>query len=70
MKLEVFNDYNSYQPHRTLVLLAANAVQGEKIGNLNIPPVLEYRVKTKVIVALVDYKSAHVVLAKVIKKVT
>ena len=27
-------------------LLATNAVQGEKIGNLNIPAVLEYRVKT------------------------
>jgi len=27
-------------------LLAANAVQGETIGNFNIPAVLEYRVKT------------------------
>jgi DNA polymerase V len=27
-------------------LLATNAVQGETIGNLNIPAVLEYRVKT------------------------
>ena len=26
--------------------MAANAVQGEKIGNLNIPAVLVYRVKT------------------------
>jgi hypothetical protein len=26
--------------------LPTNAVQGEKIGNLNIPAVLEYRVKT------------------------
>ena len=28
-------------------ILAANAVDGETIGNLNIPAVLEYRVKTK-----------------------
>jgi hypothetical protein len=27
----------------------ANAAQGEKIGNLNIPTVMEYRVKTKTI---------------------
>jgi hypothetical protein len=27
-------------------LLTANVVQGETIGNLNIPAVLEYRVKT------------------------
>ena len=41
-----FDDYNSYHPHSALVLLAANAVQGEAIGNLNLPAVLEYRVKT------------------------
>jgi hypothetical protein len=29
------------------LLLAANAVQGEKIGNLNIPAALKYRAKTK-----------------------
>jgi hypothetical protein len=27
-------------------VFAANAVQGETIGNLNIPAVLDYRVKT------------------------
>ncbi len=40
-----FDDYNSYHPQCTW-LLAANTVQGETIGNLNIPAVLEYRVKT------------------------
>ena len=44
-----FDDYNSYHPHSALVLLAANAVQGETIGNLNIPAVLEYRVKTNLL---------------------
>jgi hypothetical protein len=33
-------------PEQRTWLLAANAVQGKKIGNLNIPAVLEYRVKT------------------------
>ena len=32
--------------HMHAWLLAPNAVQREKIGNLNIPAVLEYRVKT------------------------
>jgi putative transposase len=44
-----FDDYNSHHLHRAQCtwLLAANAVQRETIGNLNIPAVLEYRVKTK-----------------------
>jgi hypothetical protein len=41
-----FDDYNSYHPHSALVLLAPNAVQEETIGNVNIPAVLDYRVKT------------------------
>ena len=43
-----FDDYNSHHLHRAQCtwLLAANAVQGEMIGYLNIPSVLYYRVKT------------------------
>ena len=41
-----FDDYNSYHPHSALRLFATNRVQGKAIGNLNIPTLLNYRVKT------------------------
>jgi len=39
-------------PAQCIWLLAANAVQGETIGDLNTPAVLEYRIKTALVAAI------------------
>jgi hypothetical protein len=41
-----FDYYNSYNPQSALGYLPPTLFRGEKIGNLNIPAALEYRVKT------------------------